>query len=262
MMPSAAQLVRAFGAPAKKSLGQCFLMDPNILQNIVNQSGVEPGSRVLEIGAGPGTLTRALLAHGCLVTAVEVDTRAVEHLARALPHPNLNVMPGDALRMTFDDLAGPLTVVANLPYHIATEVFFRLEALPTVVGMTLMFQREVALRFVAEPGSKTYGPLSILGRIRWEPEIALKLPPGAFTPRPKVHSAAIRFRRRETPLVPAEVEPDLRRAVRAAFQQRRKTVRNSLSGVVTTEQMAAVGVDPGARAEVLTIDQYVTLVSP
>jgi 16S rRNA (adenine1518-N6/adenine1519-N6)-dimethyltransferase len=152
-------------------------------------------------------------------------------------------------------------VVANLPYNAATEIFFRLDSLPQITDMTLMFQREVAQRFVAPPGGGSYGPLALLSAIRWVPEIVLQLPPGAFWPRPKVFSAAVRFRRRPQPGVPPELEPSFRDLVRAAFQQRRKMIKNPLARWASPEEIAAAGVDPQARPETLSLADFLRLAS-
>ena len=259
-IPTASTLLRAFGQRAKRTLGQNFLVDPSILGRIVEQSGAEPGESVLEVGPGPGTLTRTLLAHGCRVVAVELDDRAVSHLQEHLGPFGLTVVHGDALRIDLDALlTEPIRVVANLPYNAATEIFFRLDAQPRIVDMSLMFQREVAQRFVAGPGTKAYGVLSILAGIRWTPEIVIKLPPGAFIPRPKVYSALVRFRRLTEPAIDPALEPRLRTLVRTAFQQRRKTIRNALKPLVGVAELEASGIDPGRRPETIGLDAFVAL---
>lgn len=263
-LPSAGQLVRDFG-PARRALGQCFLRDPSILRRLVEMSDLEPGARVVEIGPGPGTLTRTLLAAGCEVVAVEVDRRAVEHLRVHLDHPALRVLEGDALKLAEGEVVPGdwrdenVSLVGNLPYNIATEIFFRFEALPTITGMTLMFQREVGRRFLAIAGEKAYGPLAILSRIRWTPRLLFDLPPGAFVPRPKVYSFALRFVGHGDLLVEAVLEPTFRRLVRTAFQQRRKTVRNALAALVDKTQLEAAGIDPGVRPERIGPERYAAL---
>lgn len=264
-LPSAAQLVRQFGA-AKKSLGQCFLTDPNILARIADLADLTDGDHVIEIGPGPGSLTRAILATGASVRAIELDSRAVEHLARRLVHPALEVVEANALKVDESqvfpqsDRTVVSRLISNLPYNVATEIFFRFERFGSLDRMVLMFQREVAKRFVATVGEKAYGPLAILPTIRWIPRLAFKLPPGAFTPSPKVHSAVVVFERRAQPRVSEADEPRLRQLVRTAFQKRRKTLRNALEGLLTGEQIEAAGVDPRLRPERLPFESWLALV--
>ena len=262
--PTAAELVRKFGAP-KKSLGQCFLTDPSILERIADIASVSGHDHVVEIGAGPGTLTSTLLARGCQVTAVEVDSRAVRHLEEHLEASNLTLVEASALHVPFSDVfgdrpvAGAYKLVANLPYNIASEVFFRFESQPCFSSLTLMFQREVANRFVANVGTKAYGPLAILSRIRWQPKLAMKLPPGAFFPRPKVFSAVVLFERRPSPLCDSETEAALRKLVRTAFQQRRKTVRNAVKTLADEVMLESAGIAPSLRPERITLDEWLSL---
>jgi 16S rRNA (adenine1518-N6/adenine1519-N6)-dimethyltransferase len=268
--------LRDFGRPAKRSLGQCFLVDPNILERIAAAARVEPGEHVLEIGPGPGTLTRTLLARGARVTAIELDDAAVSHLESALVHPRLELIRGDALEVDLLSLLGGPTdaeaaeggpnstkVVANLPYNVATEVFFRLDeavaAGAPVSSMTLMFQREVARRFTAQPKSRAYGRLALFSAIRWQREIAFQLPPGAFLPRPRVHSALVHFRRRRSPRLEAGLEPSFRRLIARAFQKRRKTLRNALREWVRSSQFERAGVSSRLRAEALDFDGFAEL---
>jgi 16S rRNA (adenine1518-N6/adenine1519-N6)-dimethyltransferase len=259
-LPSPGDLLRRFGVSAKKGLGQHFLTDPHILGRIATAAGAADGDLVLEIGPGPGGLTRTLLARGCRVVAVELDVRAVAHLRTALPSPRLTVVEGDALALDLAELLpGPAVATGNLPYNIATEIFFKLEAIPTISRMALMFQREVADRFVAGVGDKPYGPLALLSALRWRRSLAVKLPPGAFIPRPKVHSAVVLFERLPQPAVPAALEPAVRRLVRLAFQQRRKTLRNALAAAVRPEDFERTGLDPGLRPERLTLADFVRL---
>ena len=254
-LPSAAELVRAFG-PAKKVLGQNFLTDPSILQRLVDAADLEPGSPVIEIGPGPGGLTRTLLAAGHPVTAVDIDRRVLDHLTTRLVHPALKVVEADALRVETAPLfeGGDRAVMGNLPYNVATEIFFKFERLPHVSRMLFMFQREVANRFVAGVGSKPYGLLALMSGIRWRPTLAVKLPPGAFRPRPKVHSAAVRFDLLAEPSISSELEATFREVVRSAFQQRRKTIRNSLRPLGV--DFEAAGVDPGLRPERIDRDGF------
>jgi 16S rRNA (adenine1518-N6/adenine1519-N6)-dimethyltransferase len=185
------------GKRAKKSLGQNFLTHPAILEKIVSHAGFngESPARALEIGPGPGGLTTALLAAGADVLAIEMDRDVVEHLERNLvPGRTLQVLQGDALRLDLDELLGdpPRVVVANLPYHVATEILFRFVDSPRrPKRMVLMFQREVADRIVAAGATREFGALSVAVQLRYRAKIAMTLPPGAFTPAPKVRSAVV-----------------------------------------------------------------------
>lgn len=241
-------------------MGQHFLTDPVILERLVSLADVRPGQTVLEVGSGPGSLTRTLLAHGCQVVAVEIDGAAVEFLRRQLQADQLQVIQGDLLELDLNSiLEEGMKVVANLPYNAATEIFFRLENRNEIKEMFLMFQREVARRFVSRPDSKEFGPLSLLSRIRWDAEIVLELPGGAFTPRPKVVSSAVRFRRLIKPRVPEHREALVRTLVRTAFQQRRKQIRNALGSLVNLDQLQKAGIDPSLRPENVDLAGYARL---
>jgi len=246
-------------------LGQCFLTDPSILNRIVEIAGISDGSDVLEVGPGPGTLTSALLQKGAVVSAIEIDERAVSHLAENLAHPNLTVINGNALKVAFPQERDAKSqrknhiFVGNLPYNLSTQIFFRFERLSTISRMALMFQLEVARRFVAEPGSKSYGPLAILSAIRWRPELALKLPPGAFFPAPKVHSAVVHYTRLPSAIVAPEREDRMRQLVRKAFQKRRKTLRNAVAGEASVDQIKRAGIDPSTRPEQVPVSSWVRL---
>ncbi len=260
-LPSAGELVRAFG-PAKKSFGQCFLVDPSILGRLVEAADLAPGAPVVEIGPGPGGLTRTLLAAGHPVLAVDLDRRAIEHLASALPSALLTLHEGDAadlpaaLVRDHAGESGSLALLGNLPYNVATKIFFHVEAMPSIHRMILMFQQEVADRFGAAVGTDDYGPLALTSRIRWSPRVVQRLPPGAFIPRPKVHSAALRFDRLGIPAVAPEHEERFRTLVRTAFQQRRKTMRNALRGLIDEPALEAAGIDPGLRPERVSFDAF------
>ncbi len=265
VLPSPNELVGRWRGLAKKSLGQCFLQDVHILDRIVALAGVTTASHVVEIGPGPGGLTTRLLETGASVDAWEKDTRMVEHLRAAFSdQPRLVVHNADVLKVDATDLVvtPSRVVVANLPYNVATEILARLvDGVPAPERMALMFQREVAERIVAEPGTRQCGALTLLARVRYESRIALRLPPGAFVPAPRVHSAVVLFNRRDVPLCDAATEERLRIIARAAFQQRRKTLRNSLRGITGDDAafFERAGVDPRKRPEALSIDDFVRL---
>ncbi len=256
----------ARGVPrAKKALGQHFLSDPGILQKIVAGAGVAAGDRVLEIGPGPGGLTRALLAAGARVWALEADPRMVEHLAaQALPH--LTVRLADALEADYPALAaeagGPLTLVANLPYNISGPLLARLfRQREAFRSLTVMLQREVAERVLADPGGKVRGGLSVLADCFYHRALVLRVAPGAFRPPPKVESRVIRLDVRTEPLAPLDDEDTLWRLVRAGFGQRRKMLRNALRDALVDLEgaLAAAGLTGEERPEAVATPQWIAL---
>jgi 16S rRNA (adenine1518-N6/adenine1519-N6)-dimethyltransferase len=250
---------------AKKSFGQHFLSDPRILGRIVSAAGVLPGETVLEIGPGPGGLTRSLLAAGASVWAVEADPRMVEHLS-AQRLPGLRLIPGDALDTDYRALAAeagrPLRMVANLPYNISGPLLaLLLRQRDAFTSLSLMVQKEVAERLLAAPGSRTRGRLSVLAQSFCEMRLLLKLPPGAFRPPPKVDSAVVRLDPRPAPCVPLDDEEVLWRVVRNGFGQRRKMLRNTLRGVTGDPQrlLDAAGLAGTERPEALDVTQWAAL---
>ena len=267
-LPPLRAVIAAHQLQAKKQLGQNFLLDLNLTAKIARSAGDLTGCDVLEVGPGPGGLTRGLLAEGARrVLAVEKDLRCMPALAEiAAAYPGrLEVVNGDALAI---DVAGrltpPIRVVANLPYNIGTELLIRWLT-PAVwppfwQSLTLMFQREVADRIVARPGSKAYGRLALLVQWRAEARIVMTLPPEAFTPAPSVHSAVVHITRREAPLYPAD-EAVLVRLTTAGFGQRRKMLRSSLRGIAPDieQKLLAAGIDPTARAEEIGLERFCAL---
>ena len=267
-LPPLRQVIAAHGLSARKALGQNFLLDLNLTAKIARQAGDLRGCDVLEIGPGPGGLTRALLAGGARkVLAVEKDARcipALEEIAAACPG-RLEIVQGDALEIdAMAHLSAPVRIVANLPYNVGTELLVRWLDPPAWppfwTSLTLMFQREVAERIVAKPGSKAYGRLSILAQWRCEARIAMSLPPGAFTPPPKVASAVVHLAALPAPRYPADAAI-LNRVVAAAFNQRRKMLRAALKGLVPDieERLASVGIAPTERAERVPLDRFCAL---
>ena len=269
-LPPLRDVIRRHGLAAKKSLGQNFLLDLNLTGRIARAAGPLDGVTVIEIGPGPGGLTRALLALGARkVLAIERDDRAIaalEEVAQRCPG-RLTVIAGDALE--FDPkphLAegdGPVRVVANLPYNISTALLIAWVTAepwpPWYDRLVLMFQREVAERIVAAPGSKTYGRLSVLAGWRTQAKILFDIHPSAFVPPPKVTSSLVEFVPRATPL-PCERRL-LERVTEAAFGQRRKMLRQSLKSLGTNPLplIDAAGLDPTARAEDISVAGFVAL---
>jgi 16S rRNA (adenine1518-N6/adenine1519-N6)-dimethyltransferase len=264
MLPPLRQVIADFGLDARKGLGQHFLLDPSITARIAASAGPLAGCHVIEVGPGPGGLTRALLDAGAAgITAIEMDARCVAALApMAAADPRLRVIAGDALEIDAAALAPPpRRIVANLPYNVATPLLVGwLRQAATFESMTLMFQREVAERIVAAPGSPAYGRLSVLAQACAAARIVLHLPAGAFVPPPKVASAVVRL----DPL-PAQPAPALLRALEtvtaAAFGQRRKMLRGALKSI-TREPIGlldAAGIAPDRRAETLPVRKFLEL---
>ncbi|WP_114962700.1 16S rRNA (adenine(1518)-N(6)/adenine(1519)-N(6))-dimethyltransferase RsmA [Tritonibacter mobilis] len=267
-LPPLREVIATHQLSARKSLGQNFLLDLNLTAKIARQAGDLTGCDVLEIGPGPGGLTRGLLSEGARkVLAIEKDQRCLPALAEiAEAHPGrLEVINGDALEIDpLAHLTPPIRVAANLPYNVGTELLVRWltpkDWPPFWQSLTLMFQREVAERIVAQPGSKAYGRLAILAQWRAEAKIALSLPPGAFTPPPKVSSAVVHLTALPEPRFPADATI-LSRVVAAAFNQRRKMLRASLKGVSPQieDHLNAAGIPPTERAEQVSLEGFCAL---
>ncbi|NRA98813.1 MAG: 16S rRNA (adenine(1518)-N(6)/adenine(1519)-N(6))-dimethyltransferase RsmA [Rhodobacteraceae bacterium] len=267
-LPPLREVIATHGLSARKALGQNFLLDLNLTSKIARAAGDLTGSDVLEIGPGPGGLTRGLLAEGARrVLAVEKDARclpALEEIAAAYPG-RLDVVNEDALELDVTArLNAPIKIVANLPYNVGTELLTRWldpgHWPPFWESLTLMFQREVAERIVAQPGSKAYGRLAILSQWRSDARIVMSLPPEAFTPPPKVRSAVVHVTALETPRFPADAAI-LQRVVAAAFNQRRKMLRASLKGLASDieERLVSVGIAPTDRAETVSLEEFCAL---
>ncbi len=267
-LPPLREVIGDHGLSARKSLGQNFLLDLNLTAKIARQAGDLTDCDVLEIGPGPGGLTRGLLAEGARhVVAIEKDERCLAALADVADHypGRLTVLSGDALEIDpMEYLTAPVRVVANLPYNVGTELLVRWltpdQWPPYWISLTLMFQKEVAQRITAECGSKAYGRLSILAQWRCQVRMAMQIPPEAFTPPPKVTSAVVHLERREKPLYDADAKV-LERVVAKAFGQRRKMLRASLKGLVPDIEnvLLSVGIKPTDRAENLTVEQFCAL---
>ncbi len=267
-LPPLGEVIRTHGLVAKKALGQNFLLDLNLTARIARQAGDLGQCDVLEVGPGPGGLTRGLLAEGARrVLAVEKDSRAMAPLAEiAAAYPGrLEVINADAL--TLDPLAHltpPIRVVANLPYNIGTELLVRWltpdDWPPFWQSLTLMFQKEVAQRIVAKPGSKAYGRLAILAQWRCDAKVMMELPPEAFTPPPKVRSAVVHLTALPAPRFEADADV-LQNLTATAFQQRRKMLRASLKGLHPDigGVLTSVGIDPTSRAEQVDLEHFCAL---
>ncbi|WP_339766454.1 16S rRNA (adenine(1518)-N(6)/adenine(1519)-N(6))-dimethyltransferase RsmA [uncultured Pseudosulfitobacter sp.] len=267
-LPPLRDVIETHELRARKSLGQNFLLDLNLTAKIARQAGDLTGCDVLEIGPGPGGLTRGLLSEGARrVLAIEKDPRCLPALAEisdAYPD-RLQVIEGDALEIDpLQFLTPPIRVAANLPYNVGTELLVRWltpkDWPPYWQSLTLMFQREVAHRIVAEPGSKAYGRLALLAQWRADAQIVLNLPPEAFTPPPKVSSAVVHLTALPQPRFPADAAV-LNRVVAAAFNQRRKMLRAALKGVAPDieDRLLAAGIQPTERAEQVSLEGFCAL---
>ncbi|WP_413874739.1 16S rRNA (adenine(1518)-N(6)/adenine(1519)-N(6))-dimethyltransferase RsmA [Albidovulum sp.] len=267
-LPPLREVIARHGLAARKALGQNFLLDLNLTAKIARTAGDLAHCDVLEVGPGPGGLTRALLAEGARhVLAVEKDERclpALAEIAAAWPG-RLEVVHGDALTVDAPArLTPPIRVVANLPYNVGTELLTGWLSPPAWPpfwqSLTLMFQKEVAERIVARPGSKAYGRLAILSQWRCEARMVMTLPPEAFTPAPKVHSAVVHLTALPAPRYPADAKV-LNRIVAAGFNQRRKMLRASLKGIAPDieAKLLAAGIAPTARAEEVSLEAFCAL---
>ena len=267
-LPALREVIAANDLSARKSLGQNFLLDLNLTAKIARQAGPLDGCDILEIGPGPGGLTRGLLAEGArFVLAIEKDYRcltALHQISNAYPE-RLTVLEGDALSIDpLQYLTPPIKVAANLPYNIGTELLIRWltppQWPPFWTSLTLMFQREVADRIVAQPGSKAYGRLALLAQWRCDPQIVMSLPPEAFTPPPKISSAVVHFTALPTPRFPADPKV-LERVIAMAFNQRRKMLRSALKGLGPDieDRLVAAGLKPTERAEQVSLEGFCNL---
>jgi 16S rRNA (adenine1518-N6/adenine1519-N6)-dimethyltransferase len=265
-LPPLREVIRAAGLSAKKSLGQNFLLDLNLTRRIARSAGPLEGVTVVEVGPGPGGLTRALLMEGAAkVIVIERDERCLaplKDIAAAYPD-RLEILSADARDIDYGSLpiAGPARLVANLPYNVGTPLlvgWLKTDPWPPWFdSLVLMFQREVAERIVAASGGKDYGRLAVLSQWRTDPRILFSLPPDAFTPKPKVASAVVKLVPKENPEPSCDISV-LERVTAAAFGQRRKMLRASLKQVTPDPEslLTGLGLDPKARAETLEISDF------
>ena len=265
-LPPIREAIARHGLSASKALGQNFLLDEQLLDRIAALPGDLAGANVLEVGPGPGGLTRALLRAGARVTAIEMDARCMPALAElddAFPG-QLTVIQGDAMKLDHGELmrGEPFHVLSNLPYNVGTALFVRWlsgEKWPPLwLSLTLMFQREVAERIVAREGTSAYGRLAVLAQWRARAKLAMKVHRSAFTPPPKVMSAIVHLTPAEAPVgVPVRT---LERLTEAAFGQRRKMLRQSLKAVPgALDALGEVGIDPTRRAETVSVNEFTSL---
>jgi 16S rRNA (adenine1518-N6/adenine1519-N6)-dimethyltransferase len=252
-----------FRRDAKKHLGQNFLHERGVVEKIVQAIDPQPGDRIVEIGPGQGALTFPLLARHGAVTAIEFDRDLLAPLAQAAEaHGTLTLVPADVLEVDFTALAAGerIRLVGNLPYNLSSPILFHaLEHASAIRDMHFMLQKEVVDRMAAPPGSKVYGRLSVMLQAYCVVTPLFKVPPGAFRPAPKVDSAVVRLVPRAPETIGIDDAGRFAAIVRAAFGQRRKTLRNALGGEVDEATIRAAGLDPGARAEQLAVADFVHL---
>lgn len=270
------EIIQRHGFSFKKSLGQNFLIDQNILGKIVEAAGLDSTKGALEIGPGIGALTEKLAQEVGAVTAVEIDQRLIPILQEVLePYPHVRIHHGDVLKTDLDALfaedfanVSKVSVVANLPYYVTTPILMKLleEKLP-LENIVVMIQKEVAERMAASPGTKDYGSLSIAVQYYSEPELVCIVPKTVFIPQPNVESAVIRLKVREQPPVEVDDEKFFFQVVHASFAQRRKTIANNLKtrffpkeGREQLESLLhAAGIEPSRRGETLSLQEFATL---
>lgn len=248
------------GRPRKR-FGQHFLTCQGTVSRIVGAIAPQEGDRLVEIGPGRGAITGLLAASGADLTAIEFDRDLVPHLRERFANAgNVSVLEADALRFDFGTLGSSLRIVGNLPYNISTPLLFRLiEFKGSIRDMHFMLQKEVVDRLAAAPGSKSYGRLTIMLGCRMEVEPLFEVPASAFLPPPKVTSAMVRLRPRPEGEIAIGDEAVLSRTVAQAFSQRRKTIRNAIKGMAATDDLEAVGIDPGSRPEEVPVRTWVAL---
>ena len=252
-----------FSEPAKKHLGQHFLHERRVVEKIVLAVDPKPGDRLVEIGPGQGAITFPLLQRHGSLTAIEFDRDLLAPLAAAAEgHGELTLLPGDVLGVDFTALAagGRLRLVGNLPYNLSSPILFHaLDHAAAIRDMHFMLQKEVVDRMAAPPGSKVYGRLSVMLQAYCSVTPLFSVPPGAFRPPPKVDSAVVRLVPRDPEDIGVDDQARFAAVVRAAFGQRRKTLRNALSGVADAAAIEAAGLDPGDRAERIPVEGFVRL---
>ncbi len=248
---------------ARKRFGQNFLHDRGVIDRIIRVINPQPGQNLVEIGPGQGAITRPLLQACKRLQAVELDRDLIEPLRQGCSDlGELIIHSADALRFDFSQLSQeqPLRLVGNLPYNISTPLLFHLlEQSAQIEDMHFMLQKEMVERMAAEPGTRDYGRLSVMLQVRCRVTHLFDIGPGAFKPAPKVDSAFVRLQPYAEPIYPIPCFATFAQLVTAAFAQRRKTLRNTLKGLLNEEQIRAAGVDPSSRAETLDIDAFVRL---
>ena len=245
---------------AKKRFGQHFLTDRHYLTRIVDAIVPKAGDSMVEIGPGTGILTAELVAKLDRLHAVEIDRELAADLAARFPEDKLAIHRADALDFDFESLPAPLRAVGNLPYNVSTPILFRIAAIAErLEDAIFMLQKEVVERMVAAPDTEEYGRLSVMLQYRFAMALLFRVPPGAFTPPPKVDSAVVLMRPLAADRPRARDEELFAKIVMAAFSQRRKTLRNAVRALVSSEGFARAGIDPQRRGETLSVAEFIAL---
>jgi len=246
---------------AKKKLGQHFLHDQNVIARIVKFINPKPGDNILEIGPGLGALTVQILPQAKHMLAIELDKDVIPRLQNQCAQlGDLKVYNQDFLKTDLSQFPTPIRLIGNLPYNISTPILFKaIDNIDSIKDMHFMLQKEVAQRIAAQPGSKTYGRLSIMVQYHCKVELLMHVGPGSFTPPPKVDSAIIRLTPKAQHSIQALDNKLFSDIVRTAFCQRRKTIHNSLKDYITTEGLQSIGIDPKTRPEQLGVDEFVLI---
>ncbi len=267
MLPSTSETIKKYGLNAKRSLGQNFILDSNLTDKIARQAGDLQGFQVLEIGGGPGGLTKSILKlNPAKLTVIEQDDRCIAALEEIKTfYPQLEIIKGDALQFDIIGFAShqKTKIIANLPYNIATELLFKwLSSLQNVELMILMFQKEVAERIVAKQGLKAFGRLAVMVNFFCETKKLFDISPSSFTPSPKVTSSLVMIKPRAKPIMDVNFK-ELEKVCAAAFSQRRKMIKSSLKIICqdTESWLKRCDIDPSLRAEQLTLEQFGKLVN-
>lgn len=269
-MPNPRTILAKYQIRPLKRLGQSFLADPNIMRKIIEVSDIRRDETVVEIGAGLGVMTALLARKAERVIALEIDRALIPVLHEELKkYDNVEILHVDVLKFEFRSRGGvTIKVIGNIPYNISSQILFRLiQVRDHISAMVLMFQKEVAERLVAGPGTKTYGILSVLVRLYTDASIVLNVPPQCFYPRPRVESAVIRMNIRKKPLVDVDDDAFLQTLVRSAFSKRRKTLLNNLRDLsriglrneTVLNILESLGIDPARRAETLSPEDFAHL---
>ena len=245
---------------AKKRFGQHFLTDRHYLTRIAEAIAPKAGDSMVEIGPGTGILTAELVPNLDRLRGVEIDRELAADLATRFPESKLAIHRADALEFDFASLAAPLRVVGNLPYNVSTPILFRIAAIAErLEDAIFMLQKEVVERMVAAPDTEEYGRLSVMLQYRFAMALLFRVPPGAFTPPPKVDSAVVLMRPLAADRPRARDEELFAKIVMAAFSQRRKTLRNAVRALVSSEGFARAGIDPQRRGETLSVAEFIAL---
>jgi 16S rRNA (adenine1518-N6/adenine1519-N6)-dimethyltransferase len=246
----------------RKRFSQNFLIDPQIIAEIIHAIRPSSGDRLIEIGPGLGALTRPLLQIVDHLHAIEIDRDIVKHLGLEFPEEKLTIHSADALKFDFSQLGNRLRIIGNLPYNISTPLLFHLGRFCSYIAdMHFMLQKEVVERMVAFPSTPDYGRLSVMLQNYFEMEQILMVPAESFRPVPKVQSAIVRMRPLAQTIIPAEQDSLFSKIVSSAFSQRRKTLRNTLRGYLKPEDFDALALDSGLRAENLSVEQFANIVN-